>query len=821
VNRRGQRRQPLPEGLRPGERDFFRELRRVVDAAGLTYRELERKTSSVRAGAADSSFYSKSQWARWLNGQAMPPRRAVRRLAEVVTADDLTANHLLRLWDQAAILAQRDGPVPATTEPAGAPPLQVPPGANKVPPDGDKPPRQVPSVTPHFTGRATELAMLDELAGQVTGGSGTGVVVITGTAGVGKTTLANYFCQRMAARFPDGQLHVNLRGFDPGGQPLDASAALRGFLGALGEKGASVPADVDAQAALYRTLVADASLLIVLDNARDVGQVRQLIPGSPGSLVVVTSRNELFGLIAQGAQILTLTPFSRDDAQRFLARRLGADRVEREPEAVAELIRLCAGLPLAMSVAAAHAVARPGFPLPALADELRSRGLDQLDTGDQETSARTVFSWSYHYLSDPGKRMFRLLGVHPGPDTSVLAAASLAGMATGPAHVALRELARAHLVQERAPGRFALHDLLRAYAAELAVAVDGTDSLREAELRLLDHYLHTGYAAALLLVPATDFGDLGPPAAGVVVDPPGTAEAAMAWFAGESLPLLAACARAAVRGLAAHSWQLPWAVAPYLIAQGRWADSAATLRAALTVAERIGDRRGQGHVHYHLAHALDIAGDSEAAAAHLRQSLDAFTATGDRPGQALALYGLASALRVQNRHAEALPVAREALRLRAEHGTPAAAATTENLLGSICARLGLHAEAIEHCQRALRISEEAGLRLYRGDALYCLGLAHFGAGDHATAASRYEQAAEAYREIGAMPDLATTLFLLAVTRKAAGDTAAAQRSRAAAGAILDAMPSSDAERVRSWIRLEADPPPAAVRAPDPCPPADL
>jgi tetratricopeptide (TPR) repeat protein/transcriptional regulator with XRE-family HTH domain len=814
---RGQRWQPLPEGLGPGEQDFFLELRRVVEAAGLTYRELEKKTSTVRTDAAAASFYSKSQWARWLNGQAMPPRRAVLRLAAVLTADDLTGEKILHLWDQITVPAQRGGARSADWSSS-----QVPSGGEKAPPTAaERPPRQVPSATPHFTGRAAELAVLDELAAQVTGGSGTGVVVIAGTAGVGKTTLANYFCQRVAARFPDGQLHVNLRGFDPGGQPLDASAALRGFLEALGEKGASVPTHADAQAALYRTLVADKRLLIVLDNARSVKQVRQLIPGSPGCLVVVTSRSQLTGLLAQGAQILTLAPFTEVDARGFLVRRLGSGRVEHEPRAVAELIRLCAGLPLAMSVAAAYAVARPGCELSVLAGQLRDRGLDQLETDDQETSARTVFSWSYHYLSDQGKRMFRLLGVHPGPDTSVQAAASLAGMPTGPATAALRELARGYLAEERSAGRFAMHDLLRAYAAELAVAVDGQDALDDAELRLLDHYLHTAHAAALLRVSATHFGDLESPAAGVVIDPPGTMEEAITWFGAESRPLLAACARAAERGVSAHSWQLPWAVAPYLLRQGRWADSAATLQTALTVAERLGDLRGQGHVHYHLAHALDIAGDSEAAVAHLHQSLDAFTATGDRSGQGLALYGLAAALQTQNRHAEALPMAREALRLRGEHGTPAVVATSENLLGSVCARLGLHAEAIEHCHRALRISEGADLRLYQAEALYNLGLAHFGAGDHATAVSRYEKAAEALREIGAMPDLATTLSLLADAQQDAGDPAAAQRSRAAVEVIIDGMPPADAARLREWIVQESAPPlPVGPPPPDPRPSAD-
>ena len=817
-------RQSLPDGLRPGERDFFLELRRVVDAAGFTYRELEKKTSTLGTGVAGSSFYSKSQWARWLNGQAMPPRRAVRRLAAVLTEDDLTSERLLALWEQNAVPVQRGGPGAQRQEGGGSPP-----GDQQ---DGQVPPRQVPSVTPHFTGRVTELAVLDGLADQTVnsrgdnppyprkGAGGTGVVVIAGTAGVGKTTLANYFCQRVAARFPDGQLHVNLRGFDPGGQPLEASVALHGFLEALGVQPASVPADPDAQAALYRTLVAGRSLLIVLDNARGVEQVRQLIPGSPGCLVVVTSRKELAGLIVQGAHVLTLAPFTGDDALKFLARRLGAGRVEREQEAAADLVRLCARLPLAISVAAAHAAAHPGFPLSALADELSSRRLDQLDTGDPETSARSVFSWSYHCLSEPGKRMFRMLGVHPGPDTGVTAAASLAAMPAADAHAALRELRRAYLAEEQAPGRFAVHDLLHAYAAELAEAVDGTDSLHEAERRLLDHYLHTGHAAALLLVQAADFGDLTPAAEGVLIDPPGTVDEAMAWFTAESRSLLAACARAAERDIAAHSWQLPWVAAPFLISQGRWGESAATQRAALAAAERSGDLRGLGHAHYHLGHVLALTGDREAVEPHLREALDAFTCTGDKLGQGLALYGLSRVLQEQGRHDEALPVAREALRLRAEHGTPAAVASSENILGAICARLGMHAEAVEHCQRALRICEEAGFGTYRGEALYYLGLAHFRAGDHAAAASRYAQAAEVYREIGDMPDLAAALTLLADAQNAAGDPGAARGSRAAAGSILDGMPPSDAEQVRAWIAREAAPPPVGSRAADPHPPAD-
>lgn len=810
MNGRGQRR-PLPEGLRPGARDFFAELRRVVDTAGLTTRELERRTLTVRTGAVAPAFYSKSQWSRWLNGQGVPPRQAVQRLAAVLEADGTDAGRLLVLHARIANPAPRAGGREGGHEGDAAE------GDGKER-DAWLPPRQLPSVTPDFTGRAAELAELAQLADQGSRG-GTGIVLIAGTAGVGKTSLAHYFCQRVADRFPDGQLHVDLRGFDPGGQPLEASAALRGFLEALGEKPGSVRDDAAALAARYRTRVAGRRLLIVVDNARDEQQVRPLIPGSPGCLVVVTSRNELSGLLAQGARTRTLAPFTTDEARGFLVRRLGAVKVEREPEAAAELIERCAGLPLAMSVAAAHAAAHPGFPLAALAGQLRDRVLDQLETGDEETSPRAVFSWSYDGLSDRAKRMFRLLGVHPGPDTGIEAAASLAALPAGQAHAALRELARAHLAEEHVPGRFALHDLLRAYAVELAERDDGPDDVRAAERRLLDHYRHTGRAAMLLLVPATDLGDLGPPAPGAVTEAPDSAAAALAWFAAESRALLAACARAAERDLVPYNWQLSWVIAPYLVSQGRLTDSAATQRSAVASAERAGDRHGLGHARYCLAQALDLSGDGAAAEQQLRQALDAFQAVGDDAGQGMVLYGLAQVLRMQERHEEALPVARESLRLRAEHGTPAAVATSENVLGAICAQLGRHAEAIEHCERALRISEAGGFGMYQGEALCYLGLAHAGAGDHAAAAGRYRQAAEVWRAVGDVADLAGTLILLAHTEEAAGDTAAADRDRAAAEAILSGMPA-DAARIREWIeRALAPPPPAGPPPPDPDAPA--
>ena len=289
-------------------------------------------------------------------------------------------------------------------------------------------PGSSPIRAQRFVGRVTELATLTSLADQVTTSNGPVVIVLEGTAGVGKTTLAIQLAHSVCSQFPDGQLYVNMRGFDPAGRPMTAGEALRGFLDALGVAPKSVPAGVDDQAALYRTVLAGKRVLIVIDNARDADQVRPLLPGSPGSLVLVTSRNQLCALAAEAARPLHVEPFTPDEALELLASRLGAGRVEREPQAADELSTLCARLPLALSVAAAHAEMRPGFPLEALTSEFRSRGLDLLETGDPATTMRTVFFQSYQHLSDDTARVFRLLGLLPGPDISVLAAASLTGM---------------------------------------------------------------------------------------------------------------------------------------------------------------------------------------------------------------------------------------------------------------------------------------------------------------------------------------------------------------------------------------------------------
>jgi DNA-binding SARP family transcriptional activator/transcriptional regulator with XRE-family HTH domain len=332
-------------------------------------------------------------------------------------------------------------------------------------------PRQLPSATPHFAGRAAELSALTTMLRQAPAPGAALVSVIGGTPGVGKTALALHWARQVAGGFPDGQLYVNLSGFGPSGPPVAPAVAVRGFLDSLGVAPSGIPADLGARVALYRSLVAGQRMLIMLDNARDAAQVRPLLPGGADALVLVTSRTQLTGLAASdGACLLPLDLVSETEARELLARRLGPVQVAAEPGPVTELIGLCARLPLALSIVAGRAATRPGLTLAALAAELRDREtrLDGLGTGDAATDVRTVFSWSCRPLSGPGARTLTVIGMHPGLDITVRAAVRWTGLSPREARRALTELVRAHLITEHAVGRYSCHELLRVYAAELA-----------------------------------------------------------------------------------------------------------------------------------------------------------------------------------------------------------------------------------------------------------------------------------------------------------------------------------------------------------------
>jgi DNA-binding SARP family transcriptional activator/tetratricopeptide (TPR) repeat protein len=379
------------------------------------------------------------------------------------------------------------------------------------------PPAQLPADLPTFAGRESELWHVAQMLGPGGDCPTVAVCAIDGMAGIGKTTFAIHWAHRIAKHFADGQLYLNLRGFDSSGAATAPADALYALLCSLGVPASYIPDGLDARAGLYRSVLAGKRVLIVLDNARDVQQVRPLLPGSPGCLIIATSRNPLIGLaMTDGARLLTLNLPSLPTAMQTLERRLGAGRVAAEPAAVEEIIQLCGRLPLALAIVSARAAAHPGFTLGSIAGDLR-RTQGRLDAFAAGTAAdaRSVFSWSYRQLSPQACRLFRLLSLPSPVDITVAAGASLLGVPPDEATRLIAELADTALLTEHQPGRYSFHDLIRAYAAELLQTTDTDTDCHEALARLLDHYLHSSYAAQVELEPHEEPIAPGQPPPGV------------------------------------------------------------------------------------------------------------------------------------------------------------------------------------------------------------------------------------------------------------------------------------------------------------------
>ena len=462
-------------------------------------------------------------------------------------------------------------------------------------------PAQLPPTIPAFVGRRTELDQLDALlskadAAHATGSPTTTIAAVSGSPGVGKTSLVRRWAHQHTQSFPDGQLYLDLRGFSPSSSMVEPAEAVRGFLDAFGLPPQRIPAGLDAQIGLYRSVLAGKRVLIVLDNARDETQVRPLLPGSPGCLVLITSRNRLTGLTAtENAHPISVDLLTDNDAHDLLAARLGTDRIAAEPDAVHDIITHCARLPLALAITAAHCAAHPALALTTVTTALHevTNGLDALDGGDPAADVRTVISWSCDPLGRGAHRLFRLLGLHPGPDITLPAVASLAGITRQQARAELTELHRAHLLTERTPGRHAFHDLLRAFAVELAHTAFTDTEQHTVTHRMLDHYLHSTHAAVLLLDPQWQPLDLTPPQPGVFPDSHTDRDSALAWLTAEHLVLLALTTHAAATGFDTHTWQLASALSPYLVRRGLWSEQVAVQRTALDAARRSGDPVGQ------------------------------------------------------------------------------------------------------------------------------------------------------------------------------------------------------------------------------------
>jgi DNA-binding SARP family transcriptional activator/tetratricopeptide (TPR) repeat protein/transcriptional regulator with XRE-family HTH domain len=668
-------------------------------------------------------------------------------------------------------------------------------------------PRQLPAAPAHFVGRQRELSLLTEWLEAGTAAGQTVMLAVSGTAGVGKTALALQWAHRAKHRFADGQLYINLRGFDASSAPVAPADAISVLLESLDMPANRIPQRLDAQAGLYRSLLAGRQMLIVLDNARDEAQVRPLLPGVPTCAVLVTGRGQLGGLVAvEGARPLTLDVLSEAEAQQLLDSHLGDERVAAEAAEVAELVALCARLPLALAIIAARAALRPLFPLASLVAGLRDirQRLDLLDCGDQGADVRAVFSWSYRLLGEPAARMFRLLGAHPGPDISVATAASLAAVSGPQARAALTDLTRANLLQEQTLGRYALHDLLHAYAADLS----DEEERRSAIHRVLDHYLHTTRAAVTLVYPGACQETTPQPGPGEPAGRFSDPGQAQAWLQAEYPSLLAATVAAAESGFDTHAWQLPAALRQHFDRRGYYADWAECQLLAVAAADRLGDPAAQAQAHRLLGQALISVRHLEDAHSHLQKALKLDRRLGDQVGQGTCHYHLAGLFASREQHSRALAHHRQSLRLWRTAGDLTGQAHALNAVGWDNAQLGHYQRALGYCKEALELHRASGNRIGEATTLDSLGYCCHQAGHYSQAIAYYQQALRAYADTNDRYLRAQTLIRLGETRQANGNQEATRDLWQQALAILSDLHHPDAAPIRAKLdELTAQPGP--------------
>jgi DNA-binding SARP family transcriptional activator/tetratricopeptide (TPR) repeat protein len=617
-------------------------------------------------------------------------------------------------------------------------------------PDAGRPvPRQLPAAPSAFTGRTAELAALDRMLAPEGA-----VAVISGAGGLGKTWLAVRWATDHASRFPDGQLHVDLRGFDPAHEPVPVERAVRGFLGALGVAPASIPPEPDAQAALYRTLTAQRRLLVVLDNARDTGHAAPLLPGGSSCSVLITSRHELGGLLTtHGASTLPLRTLDDRQARELLAHKLGAARLAEEPDAGQEILRQCGGMALALAIVAARVAARPGSRLATLAAELRESRLDALDTGELTASLRAVFDASYRSLDPDSACAFRLLGMVPTGDVERAAAIALLGDARP-----LRVLCAANLLEENPPGRFRMHDLVKLYAAELA-ARDDPDTRLAAWTRLFDHYLCWASAAMDLFSPHEPY--VRPPAAQSAGPQPRFAgiQAERAWLDAERATMLT-LATSAPEALAGHVVRLAATLWRYLDIAAQYHE-ALTLHTTALAAARAGTPE-EGFARQAVGMALIRLGRYDEAAGHLEQALPIALDRGNDLLESMVRNGVGTIDDMRGRRS----AAREQYGLALDAARRTGHALLEGIalcnLGEHYRWCGDHRTAIDHLERSGAIAQELGSAGLGGPVLAALGSAYAGLGRHDEADDHFRRALDLARtgnanlEAAALNDFADT-----------------------------------------------------------------
>jgi DNA-binding SARP family transcriptional activator/tetratricopeptide (TPR) repeat protein len=638
-------------------------------------------------------------------------------------------------------------------------------------------PAQLPANVSAFTGRAAELARLDRLlpaghdaapdarpdAPSDARPGSVVIVAITGTAGVGKTALALHWAHRVRAAFPDGQLYADLGGYAGGRQP-DPLSVLAWFLHALGVAPEQVPQELDEAAGLYRSLLAGRRVLVVCDNAGHVSQVRPLLPGSEGCLALVTSRDALTGLVARdGAERVGLDALRPTEAQRLLGHLLGPGRVAAEQAAVAEMARLCDHLPLALRIAAAILAGHPGQPIADYVADLRGGNrLTALQVdGDKQTAVRAAFDLSYRRQATESRRVFRLLGLAPGPDVTAAEAAALAGLPIGPGARLLQRLAAAHMIGEPQPGRYAPHDLLRLYAEERAAAEDSPADRAAALDRLYGYYLGRVDTAARLLYPEK----LRLPSEGypqAEPDPGFAAPAsALAWLDAHRPTLVAAVVRAAAHGPRRAAWLLADALRGYFWLRMHTVDWHAVAAGGRKAAESEGDLAGQAAAELSLADAHMLQADSARAIRHYRLALALHEQRGSLQGRSAVLGNLGNVYWRSGRLQEAADHFAQGLALDREIGWIAGQAVKLGNLASVYRALGQLERCVEHHLLSLALDHATGSLSGEAVELSDLGEAYHALGHFDRATDHVDRALRLNREVGDRASEAESLRILA------------------------------------------------------------